>query len=596
MRLINVHTLQLEEFFGEAIPPYAILSHTWGDGEVTYQDWQNLEAASKKAAWPKITGACRKAIRYDLGWLWVDTNCIDKTSSAELTEAINSMFDWYARSEVCFALLVDVELRSEAPDMEDTLRQIRESRWFTRGWTLQELLAPSNLIFYDKSWTKLGSKAGALLAEVSVTTGIQIQFLADKLSAQKASVAQKMSWLSRRKTTHTEDIAYCMMGLFGINMPLLYGEGMKAFTRLQEEIIRTSNDHTIFCWSWIDSLSTTEALSSMLAPTPQNFAHGGQYSSRRTVQLPGSAPRDVSIYSMTNAGLSIQLPILYMGTSTMLSILNATTSKDDTMEGSSRFVVGIPLYGKRRLHQIRCARLSFPSDPVRLTLDFCGNPVDELLLVGQSSSIHHSLVPLIDKQLSDDPADERIGIIFAAETRDLLARNPLAVDRCLVHENLGRRCSGAGPEVWIFSTEITTSYSPETLRATMQKVAWGARKLGATDGLEWFCDVAYDRWPNEQSIVRSRRLHEHQCSFNRLSDISVAIGRHQIRVEGFREVRLLYVSRGRRVYRDQRNRPGEDRESGVSDDSDASDISHRAGFNMGMVAGDVHMFPEQGLG
>lgn len=147
MRLINVRTLAIEQFFGSNIPPYAILSHTWGTKEVTFQDWQDISFASSKSGYAKILGACEQAKRSNLDHIWVDTNCIDKTSSAELSEAINSMWAWYRDASVCYAYLADAP--DTAPQMdsngmftvefEDPFWQ---SKWFTRGWTLQELLAP----------------------------------------------------------------------------------------------------------------------------------------------------------------------------------------------------------------------------------------------------------------------------------------------------------------------------------------------------------------------------------------------------------------------------------------------------------------------
>ncbi|KAK0648804.1 heterokaryon incompatibility protein-domain-containing protein, partial [Cercophora newfieldiana] len=299
MRLIDTETLALSEFFGDSIPKYAILSHTWGAEEVTFQDWDDLGKASRKKGFAKIEGACAKARSHGLSWVWVDTNCIDKTSSAELTEAINSMFQWYARSEVCYAYLSDVR-SADAPS-----GGIRESRWFKRGWTLQELLAPERMTFYAADWSTLGSRNGSLLSIISDTTGIGKKYLLrhGRVTPQDAPVARKMSWLAGRTTTRVEDIAYCMLGLFDINMPLLYGEGIKAFTRLQHEIIKVSNDHTIFCWSW--NKDVPENWTSILAHSPSQFLGCG-----RVVEISGHRPSDeISIYSMTNAGLSIQLPV-----------------------------------------------------------------------------------------------------------------------------------------------------------------------------------------------------------------------------------------------------------------------------------------------
>ncbi|KAF5533252.1 heterokaryon incompatibility protein het-E-1 [Fusarium mexicanum] len=296
MRLINTTTLELQEFFNENTPPYAILSHAWGDQEVTFQDWQNRQQVTWKRGYSKILKACNKAVKHKLDWLWVDTNCIDKSSSAELTEAINSMFAYYRNSWVCFVYLADVadSLSSE----EELFSQIENSRWFTRGWTLQELIAPKHLVFYAADWTEIGCKNKAMVNLVASITSVEKKYLNDTESIHEAPVAKRMSWLAKRTTTRTEDMAYCMLGIFDISMPLLYGEGKKAFFRLQEEIIKRSNDHTIFCWEWNEDVPNNWA--SLLAPWPTVFGGAGDF---ETLEKD-----DISVFSMTNAGLSIRLP------------------------------------------------------------------------------------------------------------------------------------------------------------------------------------------------------------------------------------------------------------------------------------------------
>lgn len=260
MYLLNTTTRKLESFAGYSVPSYAILSHTWGEEEVILQDLNTDPNVESKKGYAKIKYACDQAIRDGLDYCWVDTCCIDKTSSAELSEAINSMFLWYQNARVCYAYLSDVTggwewLRStkRVPkiDLDETtgLAYLAASRWFMRGWTLQELIAPRKVIFFDQNWKLVGSRAN-LAKGLHRITRIDPEVLADPRRLWGMSVAKRLSWAAHRETTRKEDEAYCLLGLFSINMPLLYGEGAKAFLRLQEAIIRESTDHTIFAWDY----------------------------------------------------------------------------------------------------------------------------------------------------------------------------------------------------------------------------------------------------------------------------------------------------------------------------------------------------------
>lgn len=174
----------------------------------------------------------------------------------KLSEAINSTFSWYQGAQVCYAYLSDV---TWSPTGDSRRSRFTQSRWFTRGWTLQELLAPQTLIFYDAHWFPLGSKADRSLG-IKAATGISAEYLTGKKRLHDASIAQRMSWAANRQTQRKEYIAYSLLGIFGVNMPMLYGEGAKAFIRLQEEIIKESRDLSIFAWglkmpwSWHDGV------------------------------------------------------------------------------------------------------------------------------------------------------------------------------------------------------------------------------------------------------------------------------------------------------------------------------------------------------
>ena len=261
MRLINAETMLLEDFAVGKVSPYAILSHTWTEEEVSLQEfrYQNNDTA-KKRGFTKITQACKLALAHGIRYVWVDTCCIDKSSSAELTEAINSMFQWYKDASICYAYLSDLSPREDVvmedwsvdpTIVEDSLLyydELRVCRWFTRGWTLQELIAPKTLYFYDEAWTFRGTKDN--FAElIYQITQIDPLILRDSDQLAKLSILERMTWASGRKTTRIEDTAYCLLGIFDISMPLLYGEGNKAFTRLQQEIIKINSDLSILGWS-----------------------------------------------------------------------------------------------------------------------------------------------------------------------------------------------------------------------------------------------------------------------------------------------------------------------------------------------------------
>jgi hypothetical protein len=151
------------------------------------------------------------------------------------------MFQWYQRADICLVYLSDLSPNS---DIDDCMPRCR---WFTRGWCLQELIAPKDVRFYNSSRQHIGDKSTTRLKGlISHITKIDQAVLSDAGLLPTLSVAQKMSWASHRVTTRLEDIAYCLLGIFEINMPMLYGEGEKAFLRLQEEIIKRSNDLSIF--------------------------------------------------------------------------------------------------------------------------------------------------------------------------------------------------------------------------------------------------------------------------------------------------------------------------------------------------------------
>lgn len=194
MRLLNATTYEFHEYVGREVPEYAVLSHTWGEDEVTFHDMRSEappESWKAKLGWNKIEKCCTQALTDSIQFVWVDTFCIDKSSSAELQEAINSMFRWYEESTECYVFVADFE----APTGDVELRGLKSARWWTRGWTLQELLAPESVRFFDSQWHEFGDKV-SLRQQVAAITGIsETTLLGTVVSARHAldrvSVAQR---------------------------------------------------------------------------------------------------------------------------------------------------------------------------------------------------------------------------------------------------------------------------------------------------------------------------------------------------------------------------------------------------------------------
>ena len=255
---VDGQTEVLEYRDDESKTEYAILSHRWTDQEVSFVDINGLAEMEERdrnrirqrGGYQKILSSCRQADADGYAWLWIDTCCIDKRSSAELSEAINSMYRWYESSAVCYAHLHDVD-GSSFPAKNDTSRFKFNGwpEWFSRGWTLQEMIAPNDVRFFNKDWQPMGDKKihARTLAGI---TGVSERVLAEGFASNRPCIAQIMSWAANRTTTRVEDRAYSLLGLLDVNMPMLYGEGKKAFHRLQVEIIRMSDDQSIFAWNF----------------------------------------------------------------------------------------------------------------------------------------------------------------------------------------------------------------------------------------------------------------------------------------------------------------------------------------------------------
>ncbi|KAH8807606.1 heterokaryon incompatibility protein-domain-containing protein, partial [Xylogone sp. PMI_703] len=241
----------------DQIPKYAILSHTWGpdEEEVTFEDLKN-NLGKDKSGYEKIRFCGKQARRDGLQFFWVDTCCIDKTNNAELAEAINSMFRWYRDADKCYVYLSDVSTMGHDRvrlSLQSWQPAFIGSRWFTRGWTLQELIAPLSVEFFDSNGQRLGDKQ-SLERQLHDITGIATSAL-QGAPLSGFSVKDKMSWTANRQTKRAEDRAYSLLGIFDVSMATIYGEGAeKAFERLRNELYTRSKTRQL---SELSSVSDT---------------------------------------------------------------------------------------------------------------------------------------------------------------------------------------------------------------------------------------------------------------------------------------------------------------------------------------------------
>jgi hypothetical protein len=269
MRFLNTTTLLFEHVLdyelSEDKNKYAILSHRWGrdEDEVTYDDMTSTKDLSHKPGYTKVTQFCNLASRSGFRYAWVDTCCINKGNASELAEAINSMYLWYKLSTLCVVYLEDVP---EKP--------LERSEWVDRGWTLQELIAPRSVSFFNKLWEPIGNKL-ELLEILAQKTGIPQDVLGNVTEPWSCSIAQRMSWAARRVTKRIEDRAYSLLGLFEVSMPMTYGEREKALLRLQQQIVLMSRDESLFAWKLKHDLDPSKPFFSIYASDPSAFLDCG---------------------------------------------------------------------------------------------------------------------------------------------------------------------------------------------------------------------------------------------------------------------------------------------------------------------------------
>ncbi|KAI0656714.1 hypothetical protein C8Q70DRAFT_1107990 [Cubamyces menziesii] len=402
MYLIDTTTLLLHPFNKGNVPPYAILSHVWSDNEqkprqsrfAKGQDGRKRGGLISRVVGrvryspsPKLLGACKKAKEDGFKWLWTDTDCIDTSNSAELSEAINSMFVWYRDAAMCYAYLHDVPPNEDPHPPQSSFRL---SRWFKRTWTLQELIAPASIIFLSSDWQPIGAKRS--LAElIESITGIDRLVLTHRRPLEDVSIACRMSWAASREARREEDRAYSLMGIFGVHLSTIYGEGNHAFVRLQEEILKQTSDQSIFAWgsSLHEHQSGTFVATAkehnyeqhkdsepLLASSPADFASCADISPMllsefaEKVKLPANVP----IYTHTGAGIRTALPMVplppgqkFGACDAMLGFLGCTDThgrlvalflRPDPVVADKALVGGFIAQGGRYNHYYRTTRLT----------------------------------------------------------------------------------------------------------------------------------------------------------------------------------------------------------------------------------------------
>jgi hypothetical protein len=257
MRLLHSNTLGrliLTDFRGKPIPPYAILSHRWSDSETLIEDIPNGNYKEKREGYQKLRFCAKQAARDGLQYFWIDTCCIDRWDKDERSKAINSMFQWYRNAARCYVFLSDVLVSSATNASQRSSWEVsfRDSKWFTRGWTLQELIAPVSVEFFSREGQRIGDKA-SLEQLIHSITGIPLAALRNS-PLDQFSTCERMRWADNRTTTEQEDIVYCLLGLLSISMPVTYGEGQEsARRRLQAELEATGSAPSIIPFSQNES-------------------------------------------------------------------------------------------------------------------------------------------------------------------------------------------------------------------------------------------------------------------------------------------------------------------------------------------------------
>ncbi|KAL5379795.1 hypothetical protein DPSP01_008265 [Paraphaeosphaeria sporulosa] len=406
---------ELASFDDEIAPPYAILSHTWIEGqEVTYSE---LLAGSgvNKSGYTKIRFCGEQATSDDLEYFWIDTCCIDKSNSVELSTAINSMFRWYQHASKCYVYLLDVSVPQHIYDAQASRvwePAFRQSRWFTRGWTLQELLAPTTIKFFAVDGKLLGSKA-SLEREIHEITGIPISALRGQ-NLDEFSVSERMNWVAKRTTKWKEDKVYCLLGIFGVFLPLNYGEGeIYATQRLREEIQKRQHRPTL---THLQDLPVSSSL-----PFTRNELFVGRESQLQAIEqtlLSHNTHQRMTIYGLGGCGksaLAIEFAYRALATNTIHEIFWVPAISQESVELAFREIairLNIPEIGDSNANLKKLVRETLNSRNSGHWLMIVDNADDPSVLL-ESDSEDPKSIPLIDYI----PPGDKGAILFTTRSR-----------------------------------------------------------------------------------------------------------------------------------------------------------------------------------
>jgi hypothetical protein len=512
MRLLNAKTYELKSFNRDKVPDYVILSHRWNIEELTFDDIrtdplsdQNSQAR-KKLGFSKVEGACKLANEDGYCWIWIDSCCIDKSSSSELQETINSMWDFYAKANICYVYMWDVQ------DSASGTQSFRKSEWFTRGWTLQELIAPVYVEFYTQNWTPIGTKLERH-QEIAEITNINPKVLIHDEPIDCYCAAEKLSWAAHREVTTEEDYAYCLLGLFQVHMPMLYGEGRtNAFIRLQKEIYSVTYDESLFLFrysSYPDSLP-------LLADCPTRFCQGADCTT-----------------CQTDGAQCIPMQVAYS---------KITASNLWTVQAHEEIMTTVTPYRNEVSASFLLIDFEAVSKNIRSINDLTTCPCYTKKQVSHVAVLNHTLMGHMDGALclllTRPPDGEGVGFFRKRLTPVFLPRVEEIINR------LERRkilvCLGPDPSSNRRSVEITFSLKSTLFRA----LTWDAKHVDRQSTLQVLEGQGLQI--RHSLSTNSRSSAEISCQIALMEQSSPHISLRLIRIDGHWSLKDIYENRRKR--------------------------------------------------